>query len=149
MTEFWNPTGSKAAAAPATSSPLLYLPGGRTWPVRDMARSAIVEYIAWHNGTLLHSTLGYRSPPNSNKETRSRSSLTESSALSVKAEQPQDATAEVPDSGMTARLATKISRSAAVSGNGRRSASARAFRRHAGHNAAGRRQRPVPVAAHR
>src|SRR5229473_1483445 len=29
--------GSKAAAAPATSSPLPYLPGGRTWPVRDMA----------------------------------------------------------------------------------------------------------------
>src|SRR6266851_2441895 len=93
--------GSKAAAAPATSSPLPYLPGGRTWPVPDMARSAIVEYIAWYKGTLLHSTLGYRSPPNSNKETRSRSSLTESSALSVKAEQPQDATAEVPDSGRT------------------------------------------------
>jgi hypothetical protein len=74
--------GSKAAAAPATSSPLPYLPGSRTWPVRDMARRAIVEYIAWYNGTLLHSTLGYRRPPNSNKETRSRSSLTESSALS-------------------------------------------------------------------
>jgi hypothetical protein len=57
-----------------------------------MARRAIVEYIAWYNGTLLHSTLGYRSLPNSNKETRSRSSLTESSALSVKAEQPHTST---------------------------------------------------------
>jgi hypothetical protein len=55
-----------------------------------MARRAIVEYIAWHTGTLLHSTLSYRRPPNSNKETRSRSSLTKSSALSVKAEQPHD-----------------------------------------------------------
>ena len=27
-----------------------------------MARRAIVEYIAWYNGTRLHSTLGYRSP---------------------------------------------------------------------------------------
>jgi hypothetical protein len=26
-----------------------------------MARRAIVEYIAWYNGTLLHSSLGYRS----------------------------------------------------------------------------------------
>src|SRR5260221_14081260 len=48
--------GSKAAAAPATSSPLPYLPGGRTWPVPDMARRAIVEYIAWYNGTRPHST---------------------------------------------------------------------------------------------
>jgi hypothetical protein len=53
-----------------------------------MARRAIIEYIAWYNGTLLHSTLGYRSPPNSNKETRARSSLTESSALSVKRSNP-------------------------------------------------------------
>ena len=59
------------------------------WPARDMARRAIAGYIAWYNGTLVHSTLGYRSPPNSDKETRSRSSLTESPALSVKAEQPQ------------------------------------------------------------
>jgi hypothetical protein len=27
-----------------------------------MARRAIVEYIAWCNGTWLHSALGYRSP---------------------------------------------------------------------------------------
>lgn len=32
------------------------------WPTQDMARRAIVEYIAWYNGTRLHSTLGYRSP---------------------------------------------------------------------------------------
>ena len=32
------------------------------WPTQHMARRAIVEYIAWYNGTRLHSTLGYRSP---------------------------------------------------------------------------------------
>jgi transposase InsO family protein len=32
------------------------------WPTRAAARRAIVEYIAWYNGTRLHSTLGYRSP---------------------------------------------------------------------------------------
>jgi transposase InsO family protein len=34
----------------------------QAWPTRDMARRAIVDYIAWYNGTRLHSTLGYRSP---------------------------------------------------------------------------------------
>ena len=34
----------------------------QTWPTRAVARRAIVEYIAWYNGTRLHSTLGYRSP---------------------------------------------------------------------------------------
>jgi putative transposase len=34
----------------------------RARPARAMARQAIVEYIAWYNGTRLHSTLGYRSP---------------------------------------------------------------------------------------
>jgi transposase InsO family protein len=34
----------------------------QAWPSRDMARRAVVEYIAWYNGTRLHSTLGYRSP---------------------------------------------------------------------------------------
>ena len=34
----------------------------QAWPTRDLARRAIVEYIAWYNGTRLHSTLGYRSP---------------------------------------------------------------------------------------
>jgi transposase InsO family protein len=32
------------------------------WPTRHMARRAVVEYIAWYNGTRLHSTLDYRSP---------------------------------------------------------------------------------------
>jgi putative transposase len=36
--------------------------GLQAWPTRAMARRAIVEYIAWYNGTRLHSTLGYRSP---------------------------------------------------------------------------------------
>jgi transposase InsO family protein len=34
----------------------------RPWPTRASARRAIVEYIAWYNGTRLHSALGYRSP---------------------------------------------------------------------------------------
>jgi transposase InsO family protein len=34
----------------------------QAWPTRALARRAIVEYIAWYNGTRLHSTLGYRSP---------------------------------------------------------------------------------------
>ena len=36
--------------------------GTRAWPTRAGACRAIVEYIAWYNGTRLHSTLGYRSP---------------------------------------------------------------------------------------
>ena len=36
--------------------------GLQTWPTRATARRAVVEYIGWHNGTRLHSTLGYRSP---------------------------------------------------------------------------------------
>jgi len=34
----------------------------RQWPTRATARHATVEYIAWYNGTRLHSALGYRSP---------------------------------------------------------------------------------------
>jgi transposase InsO family protein len=34
----------------------------QAWPTRAMARRAVVDYIAWYNGTRLHSTLGYRSP---------------------------------------------------------------------------------------
>jgi transposase InsO family protein len=34
----------------------------QAWPTKAAARWAIVEYIAWYNGTRLHSTLGYRSP---------------------------------------------------------------------------------------
>jgi transposase InsO family protein len=38
------------------------LPDLQPWPAKALARQAIVEYIAWYNGTRLHSTLGYRSP---------------------------------------------------------------------------------------
>ena len=34
----------------------------QAWLTRAAAKRAIVEYIAWYNGTRLHSTLGYRSP---------------------------------------------------------------------------------------
>jgi transposase InsO family protein len=34
----------------------------RAWPTRTGARRAVVEYIAWYNGTRLHSSLGYLSP---------------------------------------------------------------------------------------
>jgi transposase InsO family protein len=34
----------------------------QAWPAQDMARRAIVEYIAWYNGTRLHSALRYRTP---------------------------------------------------------------------------------------
>jgi transposase InsO family protein len=32
------------------------------WPTRAAARHATVEYIAWFNGTRLHSALGYMTP---------------------------------------------------------------------------------------
>ena len=58
-----------------------------------MARRAIVEYIAWYNGTRLHITLGYRSPPNSRRQQDQEGSPPEPSALvmitlSVRAGQP-------------------------------------------------------------
>jgi transposase InsO family protein len=34
----------------------------RAWATRATVCWAVVEYIAWYNGTRLHSTLGYRSP---------------------------------------------------------------------------------------
>jgi putative transposase len=34
----------------------------QAWPGKTAARRATVEYIAWYNGTRLHSTLGYKTP---------------------------------------------------------------------------------------
>ena len=34
----------------------------QAWPTRARARHAITEYIAWFNGTRLHSALGYLTP---------------------------------------------------------------------------------------
>jgi len=36
--------------------------GQQPWPTRTAARRATVEYIAWFNGTRLHSALGYLTP---------------------------------------------------------------------------------------
>jgi len=35
------------------------------WPTRAAARRATVAYIAWYNGTRLHSALGYLTPTSS------------------------------------------------------------------------------------
>jgi transposase InsO family protein len=40
----------------------------QAWPTRTGSCRAIVEYIAWYNGTRLHSTLGYRSPADFEKD---------------------------------------------------------------------------------
>jgi transposase InsO family protein len=44
------------------------------WPTRTAARHATVEYIAWYNGTRLHSALGYRTPTSSRPPPTKRAS---------------------------------------------------------------------------
>ena len=40
------------------------------WPTRAAARRATVDYIAWYNGTRLHSALGYQTPDEYESTTR-------------------------------------------------------------------------------
>jgi putative transposase len=40
------------------------------WPTRAGARRATVDYIAWYNGTRLHSALGYQTPDEYESTTR-------------------------------------------------------------------------------
>ena len=56
-----------------------------------MARRAVFDYIAWYNGTRLHSTLGYLTPNeyegnqrNQDQDHLAAGSLTKPSNLSVK-----------------------------------------------------------------
>jgi putative transposase len=44
--------------------------GQQPWPTRAAARHATVEYIAWFNGTRLHSALGYLTPDEFETATR-------------------------------------------------------------------------------
>ena len=48
----------------------------RPWPTRAHARRAITEYIAWFNGTRLHSALGYL-PPDEYEHANEKEDLTQ------------------------------------------------------------------------
>jgi transposase InsO family protein len=64
----------------------------QAWPTRTSARRAIVDHIAWFNGTRLHSALGYLTPNEFERYREggvSEGSLTKPSTLSVEAGQPQ------------------------------------------------------------
>ena len=47
----------------------------QSWPTRATARRAVVEYIAWFNGTRLHSSLGYLTPNEYEATTAARKDL--------------------------------------------------------------------------
>ena len=53
---------SNALAESFFSSLKVELIDTRAWPNGPGGRRAVVEYIAWYNGTRLHSSLGYLSP---------------------------------------------------------------------------------------
>jgi len=74
------PSGVRASAGttpwPKASSPRSgELIDTQAWPTRAAACHAIVEYIAWYNGTRLHSILGYRSPADFETTTTERSGM--------------------------------------------------------------------------
>ena len=47
----------------------------QSWPTRATARRAVVEYLAWFNGTRLHSSLGYLTPNEYEATTAARKDL--------------------------------------------------------------------------
>jgi transposase InsO family protein len=47
----------------------------QSWPTRAAARRTVVEYLAWFNGTRLHSSLGYLSPAEYEATTATRKDL--------------------------------------------------------------------------
>jgi hypothetical protein len=58
------------------------------WPARAAVRRTVVEYTGWYNGSRLIAPSAIRHPPNSSTQQDQEGSLTESSALSVKAGNP-------------------------------------------------------------